>query len=147
MAHSVLIIQQIVPHYRALFFERLAKSSANSFTVAYGTAAAGASLESVDQVEDVDTARLTNYYLPLAITCQRGLVGLVRSGRFDTIIAEFNPRVISNVVICEIARRMDIPFIWWGHGLFDRPSARAYASAARLVMARMARAVIFYSHT
>ena len=67
----------------------------------------------------------------------------MKADRWDTIIAEFNPRFLSILSAFFRSRRSGIRFIWWGHGI--RPHSSWLARRTYLFLANRADAVIFYS--
>lgn len=142
----VLIVQRIMPHYRVPFFRELGRSSAATFHFAYGRHRDGAALKSILDPEGVSSAPLQNVYLTIAerecAVYQHGLTSLIRSGAYDVVIAEFNPRIVSNLLACQASRRAGVKFIWWGHGM--GPAAGRATARVRLALARGADAVIFY---
>ncbi|MGI8508439.1 MAG: glycosyltransferase family 4 protein [Gemmatimonadaceae bacterium] len=142
----VLIVQRILPHYRVPLFQELSRSHSMTVDVAYGRQRDGAALESVDHAEGIRTIPLRNSYLTVAgaerAVYQRGLSDVILSQSYDVVIAEFNPRIVSNLFAYRSARRADTSFIWWGHGM--GPAAGRVTARARLALARAADAVIFY---
>jgi len=69
----------------------------------------------------------------------------VKSNLYDVVIAEFNPRIVSNVLACLSAHRLPVRWIWWGHGL--SPRSNSLSVRLRLWLARAADALIFYDAT
>ena len=143
----VLVVQRIVPPYRVPLFRALAASPEAAYEFAYGAQRAGSALESVAAPDGLAVRPLHNSYLAprgreLAVW-QRGVTELVRSGAYDAVIAEFNPRIASNVRAFAAARWRRVPFVWWGHGA--GPNATRATVRARVALARVADAVIFYN--
>lgn len=142
----VLIVQRILPHYRVPLFQELSRSHSMTVDVAYGRQRNGAALESVDHPEGISTIPLRNSYLTVAgaerAVYQRGLSDVILSRSYDVVIAEFNPRIVSNLLAYRSARRTGTSFIWWGHGM--GPAAGRITARARLALAQAADAVIFY---
>jgi glycosyltransferase involved in cell wall biosynthesis len=105
----------------------------------YGQAAPGSALESIAQPQSLEVIHLQNLYLLRSerLIYQRGLLRLLHSGMYNVVIAEFNPRIVSNVVACFYARVKRIPFIWWGRG----DSRRFFL---RRLLVNIADAVILY---
>ena len=143
---SVLCVQCILPPYRLPFFQRLAASPAFAFRVAYGRASRGRALESVADPPGLSTVPLRNFYLSMdrkeQVVYQQGLLAQLRSGQYDVVIAEFNPRILSNVLACIYARLFPVRFIWWGHGI--RPRSTYIGVRLRLWLTRQADAIVFY---
>ncbi|GJG89041.1 hypothetical protein tb265_42220 [Gemmatimonadetes bacterium T265] len=143
----VLVVQRIVPPYRVPLFRALAASSEVAYEFAYGEQRAGSALESVVAPDGLAVRPVRNTYFAsrgreLAVW-QRGVSRLVRSGTYDAVIAEFNPRIASNVQAFAAARLRGVPFVWWGHGA--GPNAGRATVRARVALARVADAVIFYN--
>lgn len=143
---NILLIQRILPPYRLPLFRRLATSSVFSLRVAYGRASAESALESIENPSGLSTLSLNNYCFYSGgrelVFYQRGLLKEIRRGQYDILIAEFNPRIISNVLACIYAKSAGIKFIWWGHGISPR-SGKA-TIRIRLWLSRLADALIFY---
>jgi glycosyltransferase involved in cell wall biosynthesis len=142
---SVLIVQRILPPYRLALFRELCASSQIDVCVAYGADAGASALQSVENPSGVKTERLRNIFLIKGdkLVIQRGLLPLLRSGSLDVIIAEFNLRIVTNLVACIAAKLLGRKFIWWGHGL--SPFSGKTSIRLRLLLARAADAMIFYS--
>jgi glycosyltransferase involved in cell wall biosynthesis len=139
----VLIIQRILPPYRIGFFQALSRSAKLEVSIACGEAAPDSSLESVLDVPGIRVERIANRYVGKGerLIVQRGVLPLVRSGKFDVLIAELNPRVVTNLLVYQYAKRWRIPIIWWGHGI--RPSGRF--QKLYMSLSNGASANIFYS--
>jgi glycosyltransferase involved in cell wall biosynthesis len=143
----VLVVQRILPPYRLPFFRRLAASSQMSLTIAYGEAAVGSALESVTPPSDLAVVRLGNLYggsRELGVW-QQGMLSLLKSNLYDVVIAEFNPRIVSNVLGCFWRQRLPLQWIWWGHGI--SPQSNAISIRLRVWLSRLADALIFYEAT
>ena len=141
---KVLLVQRVIPPYRLPLFRRLAKSSQMCLHVAYGDAAVGSSLESVTAPPDLDVLRVSNLYTGSREfgVWQRGVFSLIQSQLYDIVIAEFNIRIVSNVLGCVWRQRLPIKWIWWGHGI--SPRSGALSIRLRVWLARLADALIFY---
>jgi len=143
---DVLLVQRILPPYRLRFFQRLALSPVFRLRVAYGCASKGSALESIANPPGLSTVPLCNFYLCVSgkerVVYQRGLLAQLHSGQYDMVIAEFNPRIISNMFACIYAQRSQARFIWWGHG--TSPRSGSTSVGLRLWLIRLANAVIFY---
>ena len=94
---------------------------------------------------NVRTRSVVNTYYGKSerVVIQSGSLSLLRSGHYETIIAEFNPRILSNVFACLYARRRGLKFIWWGHGF--RPKSGPIEKWIYRYLAGLADALIFYS--
>ena len=118
-----------------------------SLTIAYGEAAVGSALESVESPSGLDVVRLGNRYggrRELGVW-QRGLLSLLQSQLYDIVIAEFNLRIVSNVLGCLWRQRLPLQWIWWGHGI--SPQSDALSIRLRVWLSRLADALIFYEAT
>ena len=143
--HLVLILQRILPPYRLAFFQSLARSPKLTLTLAYGEASQNSALTSIPPPPGIPTTTIKNFYWGIdeTIVLQVGSLSLLHANRYDTVIAEFNPRILSNVLACFAARRRGLKFIWWGHGF--RPKSGPVAQLIYLWLAAHAHAVIFYT--
>jgi glycosyltransferase involved in cell wall biosynthesis len=143
----VLIVQTIVPHYALPLFAQLAHSRALRLTVACGDARPADSLQNVPDFGEVRREILRNVYLlpRLGIRWQAGLFRTIRLGSYDTVIAEFDLRVVSSILACLLKRRKGVRFIWWGHGI--GPRRRWLSRVLRVWLCQRADAVIFYDQT
>lgn len=118
--YRVLLIQRVVAPYRLPFFRRLHCSDKLEVTFAYGDSSADKTIRSPkESPSDWRVINLQNLYWRETeqICWQRGLLSSVNPHRFDVIIAEFNPRILTNVLACFSSKLYGIPFIWWGIGL------------------------------
>ena len=142
--HSVLVIQRILPPYRLPFFQRLGASPALDIHVAYGTATSESGLKSVENPQGVLTERLRNLYFGKGevVVVQRGLLGLLLGGKYDAVIAEFNLRILSNLMACVVSNLLRKKFIWWGQGV--SPTSGRLSLRLRMLLTRLSDAVIFY---
>ncbi|MFN2383271.1 MAG: glycosyltransferase family 4 protein [Gemmatimonadota bacterium] len=138
------MVQRILPPYRVPLFQRLAGSAALSVAVACGDADPRAALRSVTTVPGLEVVRLRNWHpwSGNAWVVQRGLLGALRQRRPRAVIAEFNPRIVSNLAALGYARLTGLPFLWWGHGL--SPTSGRFARRVRAWLARRADGVILY---
>jgi glycosyltransferase involved in cell wall biosynthesis len=142
----VLTIQRIVPPYRLRFFEAMARSGNIDLALAYGQPSAQSALHSVDPPVDAAYYPLNNRFFGSneGAVWSTGLLRLISKRRFDVAIAEFNPRILSNVVACLLARVTGIPFIWWGHGLSPGSRDDDWITRLRIWLIRLSNAVILY---
>lgn len=142
---SVLILQRILPPYRLALFQSLSKSPHFHMDLAYGQAAPSSALESISDPAKVSARPLTNLYFRgnEKLVYQKGVSKLLASRRYDTLIAEFNPRIITNVLAAFQAKRLGMRLIWWGHGIRPRSSSRAVK--IYLALTKIADAFLFYN--
>ena len=141
----VLILQRILPPYRLGFFQRLSQSDRLDVTLAYGDASKASSLESLVDPPGVRRVPVHNRYVGKdeMIATQSQTVRLVNSGQFDAVIAEFSPRILTNLLAYRAAVRRGIPFLWWGHGI--RPKSDEIDIKIYLWMCKASRALILYT--
>lgn len=142
---TVLLVQRIIPPYRVSLFEELMRSPLYSPTLAYGEALKHDALGTITNLSNLNIKILRNSYFTKGsepIIYQRGLLALIRSKKYSIIIAEFNPRILSNVIACIYAKRLGIRFVWWGHGMGRH--SRGAIMRFRLWLVRLADAIILY---
>jgi len=141
---SVLFVQRILAPYRLALFQGLARSGEFSATFAYGEAPPQSALESIADPPGLTVLPLRNHFFGAheTVIVQRGLSHLIASMRYRIVVAEFNPRIVSNLLAFFQARRRGIRFVWWGHGF--RPRSGAIARQIYLWLAARADAIIFY---
>lgn len=141
---QVLIIQPLVPHYREPLFRLLAASDYMDVTAAYGEAEKKASIQSIKSPVGFNVYKLRNLFFDrkYPLYFQFGLLSAILSRRYDTVIACFEIRAISSMLLFPIARLMGIKWIWWGHGIGagESPISRD----VRLVVLKKASALILY---
>lgn len=143
--HRVLVLQRVLPAYRLGFFQALAESPRLKVTFAYGAASKHSAMASIMEPPGLEVIHLGNSFLgrkELAVW-QRDVSGLLHAERFDAVIAEYNPRILSNLTSCLRCSGRGLPFIWWGHG-FGHGKGR-WRSALRLWLAKKAKALILYN--
>ena len=142
----VLIVQRVLPPYRLHFFQKLSQSPHVQTVLAYGQASRASALESISSPDGINRVLMHNHYLCVngreKIVWQRGLLDLMTSALLDAVIAEFNPRIISNLAALATAQMRGIPFIWWGHGI--SPRCASTTVRLRLWLVRLADALILY---
>lgn len=143
--HTVLILQRILPPYRQAFFQKLACSTQINPTIAYGQPSMHSALESAAFLPGVQTLALRNIYLGKneSVILQTRSLALLSSRRYQTVIAEFNPRIVTNLAACLVARALGLKFLWWGHGF--RPTSGPIDKWIYRILAALAHGIIFYS--
>lgn len=142
----VLIVQRIIPPYRIRLFETMARTENLDLALAYGQPSAQSALQSVESPADVAYYPLKNRFFGPneRAVWSTGLLGLIIRRRFDVAIAEFNPRILSNVVACLVSRVTGKPFVWWGHGLSPGSRDDDWITRFRIWLIRQSSAVILY---
>ncbi len=108
-------VQRICTPYRVPYFERLSSQCSGGLRVLHGKGAT-----SYRDVDKISFCELSNVEVPTRrgsyLLCyQRGLIDSLQKFNPDAIIAEANPRLISNLSLIKWARRNGTPVI--GHGL------------------------------
>lgn len=141
---NILLIQMILPPYRLPFFQKLANSPLLNLTIAYGRSFWKSDLESIENPDRLKVYPLRNYYLgrKAQAAFQKGFLNLLRRERFEVIIAEFNPRIISNIIVFLYSRIIGNKFIWWGHG--TSPNSTDIIIRFRILLISLADALICY---
>jgi len=144
---SAVILQRLCPDYRIPFFNALSQSTRVKFTVAFGQAPSASALDTASSFDDIRHHRVHNRFWRLAgrdIACwQDGVRGLLRTQRPDVIIAEFNPRIISNLFAYRCHGQSK--FLWWGHGF--GPNCNAVMKKIRLSLVRGADGLVLYGQS
>lgn len=109
---EAVIIQAVVPHYRIPVFEGIAErlpgieiiGGSDYFTPAIKNSAAGRAWFRFAE---------NRFFLGRRLLWQKDIVG--RSCRAGVVIAEFNPRMLTVVVVALLRRVLGRPMIFWGH--------------------------------
>lgn len=141
---SVLLVQRILPHYRLKLFQKLNESDHFAVTFAYGRERSRSTPVSITKPSKLNTILLHNFYAGNGgrLVYQKPLLSSINSSHFDIIIAEFNPRIISNVFALFYANNLQKKFIWWGHGM--GPRTNNMNLHIRRWLAKRSDALIFY---
>lgn len=128
---NLLIIQNIVPHYRKALYNEL--SEYYRVTVLHSGAP---SVGSDDRYSEVisPAIRFGGIYL------QKGVLSEVRKAKYDVVIAMFDVRWIMNILVMYLHKK-DTKFIWWGAWLTDSK----IANALRVHLSHKNYASIFYT--
>lgn len=142
----VLVVQRVLPTYRVRFFEALSASPNLAVTVASGEVDQRSALRGGEATLGIARWPLHNAALRLGgreiVAFQSGMIPAINATDPDVIIAEFNLRIVSNLLLWMIARYRRRPLILWGHG-FGK-SGGAVSRRLRLFFAHSAAAMIFY---
>ncbi len=141
----VLIGQQILPPYRLALMQALTASSKIKMTIAYGEALPGSALDSLREPPKVNRLTVHNHFWKKTdkMVYQTGLMRQIRTGKYRVMVAEYNPRVLTNLAACLYAKSLGMQFIWWGHGIRPRTSPKLIPLYQK--MASLADAMILYS--
>lgn len=149
MPKRILIIQRVLTPYRFRFFQALARSPHLDLALANGDPTPESALESVKTPDEALHFYVCNRFLGKNewVVWSSGLLRLITPARFDVIIAEFNPRILSNLVACALARIRGLRFIWWGHGISPRSRSSSLITGIRLALIKWSDAVILYEES
>ncbi|PDW02026.1 glycosyltransferase family 4 protein [Candidatus Viridilinea mediisalina] len=141
----VLLIQRILPQYRVAFFDKLNASEKLDLTFGFGGHSADRTIMSIQPPSNWKAIKLSNWYWRQreTICWQSGVLRLIRPENIDAVIAEFNPRILTNVLALFKARMFNLPFIWWGHGVSSTRSSKI-AEGVRKKLIEIADGVILY---
>ena len=122
---SVLLIQRVIIPYRVAFFQELAQSDMLDLTIATGVSRLLDGMDSLSEVEGVCIQRLGNHAIGPDVKAlwQTSLLSKIISRRFDIVVAEFNIRIVSNVLACLLSKALRQRFVWWGHGMSPKSSS------------------------
>lgn len=147
LAHrpKVLLIQRIAPHYRVPLFRALSEMPSFDISFAFDERARSnaSDKETLGSVVSIPVVPVRNISFGRreAITFQSGVMAALSAQSYDVVIAEFNPRIVSNVLACLRMHRRT-RFIWWGHGI--GAESGALVGRLRLLLTSFADGVIFY---
>ena len=146
MPREVLLVQRILPPYRFRFFQALARSPVINLTIGFGGPSPDSGLDSVDAPAEARRLVLRNRFFGPneRAVWSSGLMAQLWRPRFYVMIAEFNPRILSNVIACILARITGTRFIWWGHGLSHESADSKWVARIRLKLISLSSAVILY---
>ena len=145
-APAVLLVQRAIAPYRVQLFQKMAQSNRLDLTVAAGVSRLLDGIDSASDLEDANVLRLGNHAIgsEVKVLWQSGLLSNIISRRFDVIIAEFNIRIVSNVVACLLSKVLRRRFVWWGHGM--GPSSSALSVRIRLWLISISDAIVLYDN-
>ncbi len=116
---KVGLVQRVVPHYRAPFFNALARDCSGGLSVFAGMPQQEEMIKPVDDLQD---ARLTlgkNLHLfnhSLYLCIQMGLMDWLRDWVPDALIVEANPRYLRTPAALRWMHQQAKPVIGWGLG-------------------------------
>ena len=143
---KILLVQRVVTPYRSKFLQAFSLSNGLEVTVASGDNTSLPGVEILETVDGVSIERLENHIFGEGekIIWQGGVFRKIISDRFDVVIAEFNPRIISNVLLLILAKIRGKSFVWWGHGL--SPQSSWWSVQLRKCLMHISDAVILYDN-
>lgn len=138
--YDLIIVQPAVPSYRLDFFSRLVAAFQGNVVV-YGTAEDMGVLTSHAQPHwQSDLPAIRRYIFGLE--WQPGAVSIPLK-RHDILVVCGAPRNISTIALMLRARLTGTKTIWWGH--FWSATSRSWRFYLRMVLMRLADAVVFYT--
>jgi glycosyltransferase involved in cell wall biosynthesis len=113
--------QRVVPNYRAVFFEALARRDQGGLNVFAGQPLAAEGIEAVDSLQSTQLVRAKNHYLfdpssPWFMCWQDGFIDWLEQWQPDVLVVEANPRypVTRSAIRWMHARSRKV--IGWGLG-------------------------------
>jgi glycosyltransferase involved in cell wall biosynthesis len=133
----VALQQRVVPDYRALFFDHLARACEAGLTVFAGGPRTDEGVVAATSLEVAQLVPARNVHLLSGawyVCWQPGIVAWLEREHPDALILEANARYPGNMAAAAWARRRGLPVLGWGLGA---PPLRGVLSAVR----RAARAV------
>jgi glycosyltransferase involved in cell wall biosynthesis len=113
------LVQRVVPHYRASFFNALGRACSGGLSVFAGKPRPDEMIKSVDNLEDADLRRGKNLHLfngSLYLCFQLGLLDWLRDWNPDALIVEANPRYLRTPAALRWMHQRSKPVIGWGLG-------------------------------
>lgn len=115
-------------------------------TFGFGNACPKSALESITDA-DLKSVIFKNWYFANSemFVYQFGVIKHIWKNKYDVLIAEYNPRILSNVLLAMKIRPKKTKLILWGHGLGKKYKSNYFATRLRLKLANMANALILYS--
>jgi glycosyltransferase involved in cell wall biosynthesis len=143
-AHSIFVLQRILPDYREGFYSALQKQAPNSFVVTSGQdrfmKALAASAHSADWIRPINNTFFFGNRLLWQSGCTRQIIAA------PLLVAELNPRIVSTWVLLLARRMLRRPSVVWGHSrsLGER---HPLIASLRFWQCRLAGAVLAYTFT
>lgn len=131
---AVLIVQNVIEHYRYEFYRALNKSTKYSFCGFYH-------FRRADGVDTVDFPTLEGRSSSIAgLVFQSGYWRAVARNDYEVVIAAFDLHILSNAMLLFFCKLKGVRFIWWGIGL----GKRKFLHRLRAILAGLADGVIVY---
>lgn len=137
----LLIFQPALPSYRLDFFARVARNLGDSFHLYYSPEDMGALTGTGSTPEWAQTIGPIHRPLP-GVEWQEGALSIPLR-RTDIVVVSGAPRCLSNLVLILKARLRGAKTIWWGH--YWSSSSRPYRFFIRMMLMKLAHAVLFYT--
>lgn len=116
---SVGLQQRVLPAYRALFFDLLARTCGGRLSVFTGTAREEEMIRSAAKLEDADWVHAHNLHLLSGawyLLWQKGVTDWLTSSDPDVVILEANPRYLSNRTALDWMHERSRPVLGWALG-------------------------------
>lgn len=139
---SVLIVQQLLAHYRRGVLMELERSAAIQVTFAADTSSKDGSIPGIPLTSFRRTVRLKNSWLG-PVLWQRGLLRCIVRGRFDCVIFSGDAKHISTWVALALARLLGARTYLWTIG-WHRPDSTRLKGMARTLFYRLADRILLY---
>ena len=141
----IIIVQQIIPPFRLPLFRKISSRFCQPTIIAAGKAYPGTDRRSLLDAKGINVHITKNHYLAGGrLVVQTGLLGLLNKNNVNCVIAEFNVRILSNLILFAYCQMKGIRFIWWGHGL-GKTGGRLI-KAIRLWLIKKSDGIILYDH-
>jgi glycosyltransferase involved in cell wall biosynthesis len=144
--------QRVIPSYRALFLDTLAKACRGGLSVFAGKPLTKEEIDPVDRLQSAQLVGAKNRYFldpssSLFLCWQSNFLGWLEEWQPDMLIVEANPRYPITRQAIEWMHRRGRKVIGWGLGAspINGPLAR-WRSRERLSLLRSLDAIIAYSH-
>ena len=147
----VLIVQRVLPFYRAPFFAALAASLECQLVVASGEPDRTEAIQAVTSIDGVTVRTLENHRVGAwgeSLWWQSNLEATLREYCIRVAVFEANPRLLSSWRAIRRLRREGVPVAGWGLGELPRPGGQCRRFVRRDIAKRFARqftGVIAYS--
>jgi glycosyltransferase involved in cell wall biosynthesis len=141
---KLALIQRVLPHYRAPFFDLLASACEGGMCLFTGLP------RSDEGITITDHLQIANYHLgknihlfngAFYLCYQRGLINWLEEQNSDALIVEANPRYLSTPSAVTWMHKQNKPVIGWGLGA---PSASGIQKKQRVRFIRQFDAMISY---
>lgn len=141
---DVRVLQTCLPDYRAAVFAEAARRLPREFRLFSGADYFTPDVRVTDDCYDWRSPLHNRFLLRRKSLWQEGAIKTMLSA--DVVVMELNPRILSNWVILVLRSSFGAPSVLWGH-TWARQGVESSANILRLLMMRMAAAVLTYTHT
>jgi glycosyltransferase involved in cell wall biosynthesis len=116
---KLAVLQRVLPHYRAPFFDLIASACDGGMSLFTGVPRANEGVTVADDLHVAKYSRGQNIHLfggNLYLCYQRGLIDWLSSWNPDALIVEANPRYLSTPSAMKWMHKRNKPVIGWGLG-------------------------------